>query len=54
MNATMRTVTVIFVLALISIAAEIYSDNVLAGANLSRPAVPDPATVAIANGLKHR
>jgi hypothetical protein len=50
----MRTLGIIFVLALITIAGEIYSDNVLTNAEISRPAVPDPATAAIVNGLKHR
>jgi hypothetical protein len=50
----MRTIAVIFVLALITIAGEIYSDSVLTSAEASRAAAPDPATVAIADGLKHR
>jgi hypothetical protein len=48
----MRTVAVIFALALITIAFEIYSDAVLTSAHVSRASVPDPATVAIAHALK--
>jgi hypothetical protein len=48
----MRTVTVIFVLALITIAFEIYSDAALTSAEVSHTSVPDPATVAIAHALK--
>jgi hypothetical protein len=40
------------VLALIAIAFEVYSDASLC-ANISHIAVPDPATAAIAHGLKH-
>jgi hypothetical protein len=50
-NPTMRTVAVIFALALITIAFEIYSDAVLTRSEFSRPA-PDPATVAVAHALK--
>jgi hypothetical protein len=42
----MRTVAVIFALALITIAFEIYSDAVLTRSEFSRPA-PDPATNAV-------
>jgi hypothetical protein len=49
----MRTVAVIFALALITIAFEIYSDAVLPRSEFSRPA-PDPATMAVANALKRR
>jgi ABC-type xylose transport system permease subunit len=52
-NLTMRTVAVIFALALITIAFEIYSDAVLTSAEVSHTAAPDPATAAIAHGLKH-
>ena len=52
-NATMRTLAVIFVLALITIAFEIYSDAALTSAEVSHTAAPDPATAAIAHGLKH-
>jgi hypothetical protein len=51
-NAVMRTLAVIFVLGLIAIAGEIYSDTVLAGGRSSHAAVPDPATSAILHGLK--
>jgi len=51
-NPTMRTVAVIFVLALITIAFEIYSDAALTSAEVSHTAAPDPATAAIAHGLK--
>jgi hypothetical protein len=50
-NLTMRTVAVIFALALLTIAFEIYSDVVLTRSEFSRPA-PDPATTAVANALK--
>jgi hypothetical protein len=49
----MRTLTVISVLALITIAFEIYSDAALKSAEISRTAAPDPATAAIAHGLKY-
>ena len=52
-NATMRTLAVIFVLALITIAFEIYSDAALTSAKVPHTAAPDPATAAIAHGLKH-
>jgi hypothetical protein len=48
----MRTIAVIFVLALIAIAAGIYSDIVLTKDEVSHTAVPDPASAAIAHGLK--
>jgi hypothetical protein len=48
----MRTFVVVFVLALITIAFEIYSDAALTSAEVSHTA-PDPATLAIAHGLKH-
>jgi hypothetical protein len=48
----MRTLAVIFVLALITIAFEIYSDAVLTSAEVSHTGVPDPATVAVAHALK--
>jgi hypothetical protein len=47
----MRSVFLVFVLALISIAFEVYSDAALTNAEVSHAAVPDPATVAIAHGL---
>jgi len=49
----MRTVVVIFKLALITIAGEIYSDATLTSGKASHTAAPDPATAAIAHGLKH-
>ena len=49
-DPTMRTVAVIFALALITIAFEIYSDVVLTRSEFSRPA-PDPATTAFAHAL---
>jgi hypothetical protein len=48
----MRTVAVIFALALITIAFEIYSDAALMSAEVSHTAAPDPATVAVAHALK--
>jgi hypothetical protein len=53
-NAAMRTLAVILVLALITIAGEIYSDIVLAGGSRSHIAAPDPATTAIVHGLKRK
>jgi hypothetical protein len=50
----MRTIAAIFILALIAIAAEIYSDTVLTREEATHTAVPDPATEAIAHGLKRR
>jgi hypothetical protein len=50
-DLTMRTVAVIFALALITIAFEIYSDAALTRSEFSRPA-PDPATTAVVNALK--
>jgi hypothetical protein len=47
----MRTMFVIMVLALI--AFEIYSDAALTSAEVSHTSVPDPASPAIAHGLKH-
>jgi hypothetical protein len=52
-KATMRTVVVIFKLALITIAGEIYSDAALTSGKASHTAAPDPATAAIAHGFKH-
>jgi hypothetical protein len=46
-----RSIFLIFVLALISIAFEVYSDAALTRTEVSHVAVPDPATVAIAHGL---
>ena len=49
-DGTMRTVVVIFVLAMITIALEVYSDAGLT--SVSHTARPDPVTLAIAHGLK--
>jgi hypothetical protein len=49
----MKSMFVIMVLALITITFEIYSDVSLTGAEISHPSVPDPASAAIAHGLKH-
>jgi len=49
----MRPLAVIFALALITIAFQIYSDAALTNAEISHTAAPDPATAAIAHGLKH-
>jgi|HubBroStandDraft_6_1064221.scaffolds.fasta_scaffold2551498_1 hypothetical protein len=54
MNAQMRTIAVIFVLALLAIAAEIYSDILLTRDEAAHGAAPDPATAAVAHGLKRR
>jgi hypothetical protein len=51
-NLTVRTLAVIFVMALIAIAFEIYSDAALTSAEVSHAAAPDPATVAVAHALK--
>jgi hypothetical protein len=47
----MRTLVVVFVLALISIAFEVYSDAALTSAETPHGA-PDPVTMAIVHGLK--
>jgi hypothetical protein len=49
----MKTMTVIFVLALITIAFEIYSDAALTSADVSHASAPDPVTAAVAHALKH-
>jgi hypothetical protein len=49
----MRTFFIIFVLALITIAFEVYSDAVLTSAQVSHTVAPDPATAAIIHGIKH-
>jgi hypothetical protein len=51
--ASMKTMFVILVLALIAITFEIYSDVSLTSAEFSHASVPDPASAAIAHGLKH-
>jgi hypothetical protein len=43
---------VIFVLALITVAFEIYSDAVLTSAEVSHTAAPDPVTAAVAHALR--
>jgi hypothetical protein len=48
-----KAVVVIVVLALITIAFEVYSDASLMREDISHIAIPDPATAAIAHGLKH-
>ena len=53
MNAAMRTVFVIFVLALLTIAGEVYSDAKLTSDQVAHVAVPDPVTIAIAHGVPH-
>jgi hypothetical protein len=50
-NETMRTFVGVFVLALITIAFEVYSDATLRSAEIPH-AAPDPASVAIAHGPK--
>ncbi|WP_167558741.1 hypothetical protein [Bradyrhizobium canariense] len=47
----MRTIWVIFVLALVAIAGEIYSDAVLTSSQIL-PGAADPAAVAVAHGAK--
>jgi hypothetical protein len=48
----MRSVLLVFVLALITIAFEVYSDATLKSAEVSHTATPDPVIAAIAHGLK--
>jgi hypothetical protein len=50
-NESMRTFVAVFVLALITIAFEVYSDAQLTSAEIPH-AAPDPASVAIAHGPK--
>jgi hypothetical protein len=50
-SGAMRTLAVVFVLALISIAFEVYSDAALTSAETPHGA-PDPVSVAIVHGLK--
>jgi hypothetical protein len=50
----MRTLAVIFALALIAIAFEIYSDASLTSAGVSHTTAPDPVTIAIAHGAQRR
>jgi hypothetical protein len=48
----MKTMTVIFVLALIAIAFEIYSDAALTSAEVSHTSAPDPVTSVVAHALR--
>jgi hypothetical protein len=50
-NESMKTFVAVFVLALITIAFEVYSDAQLTSAEIPH-AAPDPASVAIAHGPK--
>jgi hypothetical protein len=43
---------VIFVLALLSVAFEIYSDAALTSAEVSHTSAPDPVTSAVAHALR--
>jgi hypothetical protein len=47
----MRTMVVVFILALISIGFEVYSDAALTSAEIPHGA-PDPVTIAVTHGLK--
>jgi hypothetical protein len=49
----MKIFFIIFVLALITITFEVYSDAALTSAEILHAAAPDPATVAIAHGINH-
>jgi hypothetical protein len=51
-NGTMRPAFLVFVLALIAIAFEVYSDAAFTSAEVSHAAVLDTATWAIVHGLK--
>ena len=51
MVPTMRTIWVIFVLALITVTGEIYADAVMTS-SLVAPAAPDPTAVAIGHATK--
>jgi hypothetical protein len=48
----MKTMVVVFALALITIAFEVYSDASLTSADISHTTAPDPATIAIAHGVQ--
>jgi hypothetical protein len=50
-NAAMRTVIVIFVLALLTIVGEIYSDAVLTSGQVAHQDMPDAVTTAVAHGI---
>ena len=51
MVPTMRTIWVIFVLALITVTGEIYADAVMTS-SLIAPAAPDAAAVAVGHAAK--
>jgi len=51
-NQTMRTIVIIFVLALMTVAGGIYSDAVLTSEQVRPAAAPDPATAAIAHAAR--
>jgi hypothetical protein len=48
----MKTMTVIFVLALITITFEIYSDASLTSVEVSHTSAPDPVTTVVVHALK--
>ena len=52
-SGTMRTIIVVFVLALVTIAFGIYSEALLMSGGAPH-ANPDPATLAVAHALKSR
>jgi hypothetical protein len=51
-NPAMKTLIVIFVLALVTIGGEIYSDFVLTAGQVAPAAGPDPAAVAVGHAAK--
>jgi uncharacterized membrane protein YeiH len=51
-NRTMRTIAIIFVLALTTIAGGIYSDALLTSEQARPAAAPDPATTAIGHAAR--
>jgi hypothetical protein len=51
-NPAMRTLAVVFVLALITIAFQIYSDAALTSAEVSHTSAPDPVTTAVGHALR--
>jgi hypothetical protein len=53
-NPSMRRLAVIFGMALIAIAFEIYADAALTNGSASRAAAPDPTFLAVAHGLEQR
>jgi hypothetical protein len=50
----MKTLAVVFALALAAIAFEAYSDASLTSADFSHTKPPDPAAVAIAHGVQRK